>query len=170
MKVPLKSTRFSAGSMAQFAPQEVRTFFVTSVTHQRRRLFQTDRMANLLLDVLKENRSKARFQLHEFVVMPDHFHLLITPADEISLEKAVQFIKGGFSYRAKKELDYRWEVWERSFTDQRIKDAEDYQRYRNYILQNPVQARLCVAVEEYPYSSASSKIELDPVPPWLKPR
>jgi len=34
--------------------------------------------------------------------MPDHFHLLITPAHEVSLEKAVQLIKGGFSFRAKK--------------------------------------------------------------------
>jgi putative transposase len=99
--------------------------------------------------------------------MHNHFHLLMTPAHEISLEKAVQFIKGGFSYRARKELDYRFEVWERSFTDERIKDGEDYQRYRNYIHQNPVRTRLCVAPEEYPYSSAGSNFELDPVLPWL---
>jgi putative transposase len=156
--------------MNHFAPQEVRTFFITSVTHQRRRLFQMDRMSHLLLDVLKENREKSRFQLHEFVVMPNHFHLIMTPAPEISLEKAGQFIKGGFSYRAKKELNYRFEVWERGFTDQRIRDAEDYQRYRNYIHQNPVRAGICVTPEEYPYSSARSNLELDPVPPWLKPR
>src|SRR5689334_17572277 len=170
MKIDYNRRRFSAGSMNHFAPQELRTFFVTSVTHQRRSLFQTDRMSNLLLNVLKENVRRSRFQLHEFVIMPNHFHLLLTPAHEVSLERAVQFIKGGFSYRAKKELDYPWEVWERSFTDQRIKDAEEYQRYGNYILQNPTRAGLCTAAEEYPYSSASSKIELDPCPRWLKPR
>ena len=154
--------------MNHFAPQEVRTFFITSVTDQRRRLFQTDRKSRLLLDVLKENREKSRFLLHEFVVMPNHFHLIMTPAHEISLEKAAQFIKGGFSYRAKKELNYRFEVWERGFTNQRIRDAEDYQRYRNYIHQNPVRAGLCATPEEYPYSSASTKLELDPVPPWLR--
>jgi putative transposase len=42
------------------------------------------------------------YRLHAFVVMPDHLHLLITPFDTI--EKSVQLIKGGFSFRAKREL------------------------------------------------------------------
>jgi hypothetical protein len=39
------------------------------------------------------------------------------------LEKAVQFIKGGFSFRAKKELGFAWSVWQESFTNHRIRDA-----------------------------------------------
>ena len=76
------------------APQSTRTFFVTSTTAGRRALLQSDRMAQLLVDVLAENRQKKRFLLHEFVIMPNHFHLLLTPAAEIPLEKALQFIKG----------------------------------------------------------------------------
>jgi REP element-mobilizing transposase RayT len=34
-------------------------------------------------------------ELHEFVIMPDHFHLIITPEERIPLEKAIQYIKGG---------------------------------------------------------------------------
>jgi hypothetical protein len=45
-------------------------------------------MAQLLVDVLAENRRKRWFLLHEFVIMPNHFHLLLTPAPEIPLEKA----------------------------------------------------------------------------------
>src|SRR5713226_9053165 len=85
------------------APQSTRTFFVTSTTAGRRALLQSDRMAQLLVDVLAENRRKRRFLQHEFVIMPNHFHLLLTPAAEIPLEKALQFIKGGFSYRAKRD-------------------------------------------------------------------
>src|SRR5882724_13200928 len=59
------------------APQSTRTFFVTSTTAGRRALLQSDRMAQLLVDVLAENRRKRRFLLHEFVVMPNHFHLLL---------------------------------------------------------------------------------------------
>jgi putative transposase len=36
--------------------------------------------------------------------MPDHFHLLVTPTE--TLERALQLIKGGFSYRARKELGW----------------------------------------------------------------
>ena len=82
--------------MPQAAPS-TRTFFVTSTTIGRRALLQSDRMAQLLVDVA-ENRRKKRFLLHEFVIMPNHFHLLLTPAAEIPLERALQFIKGGFSY------------------------------------------------------------------------
>lgn len=92
------------------APQEIRTFFVTSVTDGRRPLLQSVRMATLLIDVMRENRRKQRFSIHEFVIMPNHLHLLITPAEKISLEKAIQFIKGGFSFRVKKELDLNFTV------------------------------------------------------------
>jgi putative transposase len=76
------------------APQSTRTFFVTSTTAGRRALLPSDRMAQLLVNVLAENRQKGRFLLHEFVIMPNHFHLLLTPAAEIPLEKTPQLIKG----------------------------------------------------------------------------
>ena len=62
-------------------------------------------MAELFLDTLQRYREQHKFLLHEFVLMPDHFHLLLTPAPEVPMEKAVQLIKGGFSFRVKKELN-----------------------------------------------------------------
>jgi putative transposase len=111
--------------------------------------------------------TQSKFLLHEFVLMPDHFHLLLTPKE--TLEKAIQLIKGGFSYRARKELGYRGDIWEHSFHDRRVRDAHEYQRFREYIHQNPVKRRLVVVAEEYPYSSAASFFPLDEVPQWLKP-
>jgi putative transposase len=99
--------------------------------------------------------------------MPDHIHVLLTP--KTSLEKAVQFIKGGFSYRAKKELGSNMEVWQKGFSDHRIRDAEDYVRHVVYIRENPLRKRLCERVEEFAYSSVHADFELDPVPQGLKP-
>jgi putative transposase len=152
----------------ELAPQEIRTFFVTSITNGRKSILQSRRMAGLFMDVLQENRKKSRFLLHEFVVMPDHFHLLITPAADVSLEKAGQFIKGGFSFRAKKELRFALLIWQESFTNHRIRDVADYEQHRNYIHQNPVRKGLAKTPSEYPYSSAFSGMELDPAPPALK--
>jgi putative transposase len=144
------------------APQEIRTFFVTSITHAREPLFKTERMARLFLDVLQDNRNKGRFLLHEYVAMPDHFHLILTLAIDTPLEKALQYIKGGFSFRAKKELAYRSLIWQESFTNHRIRDHEDYERHRAYIQGNPVEAGLAKTAAEYPYSSAFPGLELDP--------
>jgi putative transposase len=99
--------------------------------------------------------------------MPDHFHLLITP--QTSLERAVQLIKGGFSFRVKRELGFSGEVWQRGFSDHRIRDAEDYDKHVRYIHLNPVKRRLSNRPEEYKYSSAYPGWKLDPVPQWLKP-
>ena len=61
----------------------------------------------LLIDVLRSNVAAGRFQLQDFVIMPDHIHLLMTLQGDMSLEKAMQLIKGGFSFRLKREFGYR---------------------------------------------------------------
>jgi len=151
------------------APQDVRTFFITSATSNRHAIFQSSRMAELLIEVLQDGRRKSRFLLHEFVIMPDHFHILLTPAADVSLEKAVQFIKGGFSFRAGRELDYYAPIWQESFTEHRILDLHDYEQHRIYIHQNPVKRFLAQRAEDFPYSSARPASQLDQPPPWLKP-
>src|SRR5271157_6211190 len=133
----------------------------------RRPIFRAEPMAQLFIDTLQRYRSQHKFLLHEFVLMPDHFHLLLTPNQ--TLEKAVQLIKGGFSYRAKQELGYGGEIWEHSFHDRRVRDAMEYERFREYIHQNPVKRGLAAVAGEYPYSSAAGAFPLDAVPRWLKP-
>jgi putative transposase len=96
------------------------------------------------------------------VIMPNHFHLLLTPAAEIPLEKALQFIKGGFSYRAKREIHFALEIWQASFVNHRIRDADDYKHHRTCIWQNPVRAGFSERPELYAWSSASLEMELDP--------
>ncbi len=139
---------------------------ITSATWGRRSLFHREPWAKLLVDTLYHYRGSA-YLLHEFVVMPDHIHVLLTP--KTSLEKAVQFIKGGFSYRAKKELGSNMEVWQKGFSDHRIRDASDYRIHQIYVLQNPVRKHLSERAEDYPSSSARSAFGLDPVPQGLKP-
>jgi putative transposase len=152
------------------APQEIRTFFVTSVTASHHPVLQTARTSSLLLDVLQQNRKQKRFLLHEFVIMPDHFHLLLTPAPDVSLEKCLQYIKGGFSFRARKELDFKRDIWQQSFTEHRVKDAADYERHREYIWRNPVKRLLVEAPALFPYSSAYPEAQIDAAPTWLKPQ
>lgn len=143
-----------------------RTYMITSATWERRGHLRNESWARLLIDTLYRYRGSA-YLLHEFVIMPDHIHVLITPLT--SLEEAVQFIKGGFSFRAKKELGSNWEVWQKGFSDHRIRDGRDYAEHILYIRRNPARAHLCLTAEEFPYSSAHSGFELDSVPLGLKP-
>ena len=115
--------------------------------------------------VIAHYRDEHKFLLHEFVIMPDHIHALLAPAPEISLERIMQFIKGGFSYRLKS----RPPVWQASFTNHRVNDLEDYGRLQEYIRMNPVRAKLAARPEAYPYSSAAGVLRQDAVPQGLKP-
>ncbi len=101
--------------------------------------------------------------------MPNHFHLLITLGPELSIERAVQFIKGGFAFRAGRELGFRAPVWERGFSEVRVIDSEAAARIRKYIVENPVAAGMALKPKEYGYSSAHSEFELDELPQGLKP-
>ena len=92
-------------------------------------MFGCERTAKLFTQILFEYRDRGVFLLHEFVLMPDHVHLLLTPRMTIVLERAMQFIKGGFSHRVMKETGSRMEIWERSFTNHRIRDERDYEQF-----------------------------------------
>ena len=143
------------------------TYFITTSSFQKQNIFQTDRMASLFIEVLLSYRAQEKYLLHEFVLMPNHFHLLITPA--LSLERALQLIKGGFSFRAKRELGFTSEIWEKSFYDRRVRDWEEYCAFRRYIHLNPVKKGLAAVPEQCPYSSARAGLVLDAVPLRLKP-
>jgi putative transposase len=133
------------------------------VTAQRKRLFQVTANAELFMETVQENRTKGRFELYAFVVMPDHVHLLLTPAAAVSLEKAAQYVKGGFSFRLKSGMD----VWERGYDSRRITDAEHFDVCRRYVEENPVRARMVASARGYRFGS-SGRIDLvDPRPSWF---
>jgi REP-associated tyrosine transposase len=142
-----------------------RIFFVTTIAARRLPIFRRETTAKLLIETLAQYRDAGKFLLYEFVIMPDHIHALLTPAEQISLERAMQFIKGRFSYRLKK----RGPVWQASFTNHRIRDIDDYEHHREYIRMNPVRAHLAPKPEAYPYCSASGVLRMDAVQQWLKP-
>jgi REP-associated tyrosine transposase len=62
------------------------------------RLKIRDNSARLFIRVLYNYRTQGKC-LHEFVVRPDHFHILLTIDAGMTIERTVQFIKGGFSFR-----------------------------------------------------------------------
>ena len=116
-------------------------------------------MADLFIEVLRTYMKAGRFFLHEFVVMPNHVHLLMTVPGEMTVEQAMQLIKGNFSFRARKELDFRGEIWQRGFSDVRIVDEPSFIEHRTYIEMNPVRAGLANEPKEYHYGSSYLKMQ-----------
>lgn len=138
-------------------------YFASTQTVGRKPFFRHQRWAQLMIATLRRYAGTS-FDLHAYVVMPDHLHLLLTPFE--SLEKAIQLVKGGFSYRARRELAWRGGIWQQGFSDHRIRDKEDWDRHLDYIRMNPVKARLAEESGAYELMGI-----LNPeLPQGLKPR
>ena len=146
------------------------TYFVTSRTWESRSLFTTMSACKTFVETLFHYRNQEAYKLHAFVLMPEHFHLLITPASNVTLERAVQYIKGGSAHRLGQGLDLRFPLWQRGFSDHRIRDNEDYLSHVRYIEQNPVKAQLVEHAGQYSWSSAAGEFPMDDIPQGLKPR
>jgi putative transposase len=138
------------------------TYFVTFSTWQRRRLFVVESYAKLFLQTLYHHyRRQGCFQLHAFVLMPEHIHLLLTPASHVTLERALQLIKGGYSHEFGSKVERRKEVWQRGFSDHRIRGPTDFEVHQRYIHQNPVARRMVERPCDYRYSFAFPGFKLD---------
>jgi putative transposase len=114
-------------------------------------------MAALFIEVLRTYMRSGKMTVHDFVLMPNHVHILMTVPGEMSVEKAMQLIKGSFSFRAKKKLGFSGEIWQRGYSDVRVLDDQSFQQHREYIENNPVKAGLANSADEYPFGTAYLK-------------
>ena len=110
-----------------------------------------------MIEVLRNYMREGKITVHDFVIMPNHVHILMTVPAEMSLEKAMQLIKGSFSFRANKELGFRGDIWQRGYSDVRVLDDQSFQQHREYIDNNPVKAGLAKKRDEYPFGTAYLK-------------
>jgi putative transposase len=137
------------------------TYFVTFQTIDRKAFFRNERWAVFFMSVLMRYRNE--FALHDFVVMHDHVHLLLTPNG--ALERSIQLAKGGFSFSAKREFSWKGDIWQPGFSDHRVRDINDWDQHIAYIRKNV----LSLKQPEYRFCGEHAEVAMDAVPQWLKP-
>jgi len=132
------------------------TYALTSSTYQNLRVFQRTEVADLMIATILRYRDQGRFQLHGFVIMPDHIHIALTTGELI--ETSAKLIKGGFSFAAR-DL-YRGEIWNPGYHAHRVTGADDYENQLNYIANNPTRKNYL----NYPHVHTTGTWPLDPSP------
>jgi type I restriction enzyme R subunit/putative DNA methylase len=109
-----------------------------------------------------------RFALHEYVVMPNHVHLLLTPYDEVA--KITRAIKGTSAREANLQLGRVGQVfWQDESYDHYCRNADEFGNISEYIAMNPVRAGLAATPEKWPWSSAHRRKLLLRPKQWLNP-
>ena len=98
------------------------------------------------------------YQLHTWVVMPNHVHLLMTPNSDVS--RIMQRIKGASAMECNRVMDRAGRpFWQRESYDHMVRGPEEFERIARYIEQNPVKAGLTDSPERWPWSSAKSRLK-----------
>jgi putative transposase len=90
--------------------------------------------------------------------MPEHLHVLLTPALNQTIERCVQCIKGGFSFEMRKQ--FGGEVWQAGYHDHRIRSGIDFRNQLAYIEANPGKRGLV----DFPFVHLRFLDRIDPVP------
>jgi putative transposase len=130
------------------------TYFITICAYMQRNLFQRQEVAELMVATFCKYRDVDEFELHEYVVMPNHVHLLVSLKDHQELSRVIQLIKGGFSHSLREHGAVFPVVWQQRYYDRRVRDGNEFAEISRYIRQNPVRRGLVENAADYPYSSA----------------
>jgi len=140
------------------------TYFVTTKTWQNRALFQVPENNRILIECMFRHRDAGAYLLHEFVVMPNHLHLILTPSTQTTLEKAMMLIKGGSSHDIHRQGGINIQLWASGFHEASIRDHGDYLSKSAYIRSNPVEAHLVSEPEDWPHGSVCRAFRMDELP------
>ena len=79
-----------------------------------------------------------KYQLDNFVVMPNHVHVLVTPLGDYTLSNAVQDWKSISSHRINKVLGRKGEFWQKEYFDHIVRSPEQLEKFQRYIQTNPL--------------------------------
>ena len=94
------------------------------------------------------------YRLIEWVIMPNHVHVLAEIEPAIEMWRVVKNWKGPTGVACNRVLDRTGTFWYREYHDRFMRDEGHFQNTVGYIHRNPVKAGLCSHPADWPFGSA----------------
>ena len=134
-------------------------YFVTVCSREKKSFFLDEALSDEIVNCLKDERNRTGVKIFAFCLMPDHFHMLISPGDSgLSISRFV----GGFKSKSTR-IGWKYGVgermWQGRFHDHVVRPDEPLNDICAYILNNPVRKDLVKNWEDYRFCGF-----LDPIP------
>lgn len=148
--------------------------FITCSCYHRQPILHTPERRDLFIRTLEEARQKYRFVVHGYVVMPEHFHLLITEPEVADPSVVMKVLKERFTkkLRSKSKSNSTGKtagapliapyamsgspVWQKRFYDFNVRTDQKRIEKLRYIHRNPVKRGLVDQPEHWQWSSFRS--------------
>jgi len=147
------------------------SYFITVVTHQRHPILVDN--IELLRESFRVSKSKFVYTIEAIVILPDHFHMIITPEDVKEYPKIIQGIKYHFSryiepkyYEALEQSNSRDKrglkpIWQKRYYEHTIRDEKDFREKLQYMYHNPVKHHHVDSAKDWKYSSFAFHAKTD---------
>ena len=124
---------------------------ITMASHGRYPWFRLYRqLAAMVVELLVDLAKRRETVLYAWCIMPDHIHMLLQDKDVVEF---VRLLKGRLAPEARR-LEPGRVLWQRSFYDHALREAESLLDVALYIFQNPVRAGITDCASSYPWSGS----------------
>lgn len=124
-------------------------------------LRQREVAAQVLETIIWCGKGLGQYDLHSYVVMANHIHLLLTPL--VDLAKLTELVRGVTARRANELLGQPGApFWDEERCEHAVRAPYEFERVRQYIERNPVPVGMARDAADYPYSSAARKAFAQP--------
>lgn len=120
--------------------------------NNREYIFGNDHDKRFIIDLIKEYRDKLKFDLYGYVIMSNHYHLILKLSD-VPLQDIMHRINNKYSRNFNKTYNRTGHVFENRYKGILVIDDKYLLSLLRYVHQNPVLARMCKWVSDYPWSS-----------------
>jgi len=130
-----------------------RTYYLTCCIHGRRALLANPALAERLIRLYAGQRDEGRIKLHGYVVMPDHYHVLLTLRGGSCVSEVVRAVHSVFAKECRRATGTQGRVWQKRFYDRVVRSESDLHEKLDYVHGNPVRAGLAESPGDYVRSS-----------------
>jgi len=121
--------------------------------NNRQRVFHDNRDRRLYLELLAEGCQRFGCAVHAYVLMDNHIHLLLTPAQQDGVARLTQWMGRTYVCRFNRRHARTGTLWEGRFRSSLIESARYFLTCSRYIDQNPVRAGMCATPGHFRWSS-----------------
>lgn len=127
---------------------------ITCTCFQKQPKLGVEKHRNVFVRLMEELRVKFRFAIVGYVVMPDHFRLLMREPEIDTAANAVEMLQGRYRRRYNSSARSDEQVWEIRSSDTHIVGADAIAATLASMHAEPVKAGLASSPEEWEWSSA----------------
>jgi REP-associated tyrosine transposase len=125
--------------------------FITCSCYRRLPLLRSPKCRDIFLQILEQTRGLYQFTILGYVVMPEHFHLLVSEPEKGTLSTVMQVLKQRVSRKI--ETEDGAPFWQARFYDFNVWTAKKEREKLKYMHRNPVTRELVSSPEEWKWSS-----------------